>query len=243
MEKFIDFIRENDKKLNDSYAKKELKNIQIIMDDLEDEHQDIKNDLKSINYLLELIEKHNIEASEKQEDLKDEENKKNWLSGLKNTFEKYHLMHANKLNISDIEFLKQEKNKLMAEKAKLEQKHKQIHSLIAKTFAYSVEIQNQICVEFTKGHDIAAISEKILEHFGELIEEETSYEYGRKKIVKFLEETYSINKIQAHKIFDILEKNKVITYKVNLTEVTDFPDYELYDTNYAPIFGIWYINA
>ena len=246
MKNFEQEIKEKDQKLNNFYSNKELENIEDLIIDLEKELQQIDDNLKDTNYLLDLIEKHHIEESATPNNQKID-NRKNWLAEKKVAFEKFHLRHTKELSPKDIKFLQTEKSKLVLEKKQLDEEHKHVNLLIAKANVKLSETRNVVCKEITKGHDIAAVGEKLIEHFKNKISEETTYESGRKTILKFLEEFFSIDKIQSRNLFDILEKSKLVNYKVDIKDIVEFPDYEDFsDTgyiDYPPIFGTWSINA
>jgi len=245
MKNFIKYLQKNDAKLIESYASKELDNLETLMFDLQKEHQQIKEHLKKVNHLLELIDKHNI--NELKAPTNSKENKvEEWLDKLKKSFEKFYLLSTDKLSQGDIEVLQKEKGKLLALKNKLTEQHKHIHTLIAKTFTYLIDTQNKICKELTNGYDVAAISQKLVDHFGQKIKS-SSYNAGKKMIIEFLENTFNINKIDAKTVFDILEKNHILYYQINYSNAYEFPTYEdvsEYESmTYIPTEGSWYIYA
>jgi len=245
MENFINIIKKNDKKLTDFFESKQLKEVEKTYNELENQHQEIKESLKNVNYLLDLIEKHQIETSttEKQQNTSEKES---WLSKLKKKFEEIHLINTDKLSSDDIAYLQKEKGKLIFEKEQLEKEHHHIHQLIAKANSYLTNLRNSECEEITKGYDIAKVGEKLLEHFGRKIEEEDYY-FGRKKVVNYLEETFSLNRIKANELFELLEKSRVLKYKVDYSNMVNVPVYENFDEfsnfDYVPMFGNWLINA
>lgn len=245
MKDFIKTIKSNDKKITAFFEDQQLKEVEKTYKELETQHQEIKDTLKNVNYLLDLIEKHQIEpsATDSQQNIVE---KQNWLSKIKNKFEEIHLIKTSELSLEDIKFLQKEKAKLEYEKGQLEKKHHHIHQLIAKTYSYLINLRNSECEEITKGYDIAKIGEKLLEHFGEKMEENT-YNSGRKTIIKFLEEQFSLNRVKGHKLFDILERSKLINYKIDYSNILTVPVYqnsdEFENLDYVPMFGNWCINA
>ncbi|HFS66823.1 MAG TPA: hypothetical protein ENK67_01270 [Flavobacteriia bacterium] len=243
MKTFLKFLQKQDAKLIESYASRELHNLEDLMFDLQKEHEQIKENLKKVNHLLDLIEKHDIKP-EKTE--KEETSVEKWLDKLKNTFEKFHLLSKEKLSKEDIAVLQKEKGKLLALKHKLEEQHKHIHTLLAKTFTYLIDTQNKICEELTKGYDVAAISQKLVDHFGRKLEA-TMYEQGKNQLMEFLEKTFNINKIDAKTIFNILEKNHILYYQINYSNTYEFPTYqdvsEYESMTYMPTDGTWFIYA
>jgi hypothetical protein len=247
MKDFIKTIKDKDLKLTKSLDKKELVDIEKTLNDLETQHQEIKDNLKDVNYLLDLIEKHKITEVSASKTNKKVAHRSSWLAKIKDNIEKIHVLHTNKLTPDDIAFLQKESSKLKFEKEQLAKEHHLIHQLIAKARIYLMNTRNAICEEITKGHDIAAVGEKLLEHFGKEIKEEMDYDFGRKKIMTSLEETFLINKIQAKKLFDILEKSNVLQYNMdtsNIIPISNYEDYSEYtNINYMPLFGTWHINA
>ncbi|HHC79631.1 MAG TPA: hypothetical protein ENK46_07105 [Flavobacteriia bacterium] len=245
MKNFIETIKKKDKKITNFFEKKELGKLEKMYAELEEEHQEIRENLKEVNYLLDLIEKHQVEATEQPD--KKIKDRNNWLEKIKSTIEKIHVSTTENLSSDDIEFVQKEKSKLLFEKSQLEKEHHHIHQLLAKIDIYMMDARNTVCKEITKGYDIADVGEKLLEHFGNQLNEETDYDSGRKKIMKFLESLFSINKIKARELVDLLEKSSVIYYKTDYSNVITIPDYddfiEFTSLNYTPLFGTWYINA
>jgi hypothetical protein len=245
MENFINIIRKKDEKIDEHFEKLELKHLAKINSELEEEHESIKENLKDVNYLLDLIESHNIKASKTNE--KQKLARKIWLEKTKPNFESLHLALTQELSDKDIQFLQNEKSKLLFEKEQLEKKHHLIHKMIAKSHIYSVNVQNTICKNITKGYDVAAVGEKLLDHFGKKINGSVDYGYGRDKIRRMLEKTFSINKIQSRELIDILENRKVVFYDIDYSDIYQVPNYggfdQFIDPNYTPLYGIWHINA
>jgi len=246
MKNLIKTIREKDRKITDFFENQELTKLEKILSELEEEHQEIKKQLKEVNYLLDLIEKHKI-SSEKGGENQQRKERGNWLEKIKKTIESIHLLPKQKLSKEDITFLQSEKSKLLFEKEQLEKEHHLIHHLIAKTEVFLMDAQNIVCKEITKGYDIAAVGEKLLEHFGKELKDTLDYEQGRNKIRKMLEETFSINKIASKKLIDLLEKSNVIYYQIDFSNIIEYPIDSSLDeftsTNYVPLFGTWHINA
>ena len=245
MENFIKSIKSKDKELSKFFEKKDLRKLEEMSAKLEEEHREIKEHLKEVDYLLDLIAHHEIEATASTD--KQNTKRKNWLDKIKTAFEDANQKKINSLSDEDITFLKKEKSKLMFEKGLLEKEHFHIHQLIAKTEVLLMDAQNDVCKEITKNYDIAAVGEKLLEYFGKELDGETDYESGRAKIRKMLEKTFSINKQQSKELFDLLEKTKVVSFKVDYSSIVliqNYDDFDPYtDTTYAPIFGNWEINA
>ena len=245
MKNFIETIKKKDKKITKFFEKKELSKLEKMHANLEEEHQEIRENLKEVNYLLDLIEKHQVKTAEHQDKKIKERN--NWLKKIKSTIEKIHVSNTEKLSSDDIEFMQKEKSKLLFEKSQLEKEHHHIHQLLAKMDIYMMDARNMVCKEISKGYDIADVGEKLLEHFGNKINEKIDYDSGRKKIMKFLENLFSINKIKARELVDLLEKSSVIYYKTDYSNIVTIPDYddflEFTNLNYIPLFGTWYINA
>ena len=243
----IENIKKMDEEISKFFEKKELEGFEKLYNNLEVQHKEIKSNLKKINYLLELIEKHKVEENSITGIAKKIEKQSNWLSKIKGTFESFHLLHTDKLSAEDLEYLQKEKNKLNFEKEQLEKEHHNIHQLLAKSNVYLNNLRNSECEKITNGYNIAGVGEKLLEHFGKIIDEETSYNLGRKTILEFLENFFSLNKIEANNLFVLLEKDSVLHYEINYSNAMHYQTFQNSDqfTNldYTPILGKWYINA
>ena len=246
MKSIIKLIQGKDKKLRESYAKKEYRNIEKVLVDLEDQHRVIKDQLREINYLLGLIDKHNIDAVPLGDGDIDSSSTER-INDLKIAFEKYHSKKYDELSVDDMEFLRTEKSKLIQERDRLNMDNKHINGIIAKTNAFLMDVRDQLCKEYTKGETIDEVGLKLKEHFKDEFNSETTYEMGWNKIIGFLEDTYSINRVHAKKLFDILEQSKVVDYVIDTSNFYVFPNYEDFadftNINYAPLFGTWKINA
>ena len=243
MEKFTKRIKGKVDKLDHSYTKKEQKGIEHLIAGFEEDELEITDNIRKVTYLLDLIEKHEVKALDNPQNEETEQHKA-WLSETQNSFEKIHLTKTEELSPADIELLETEKNKLEAVKKRLERDQKYILSLIAKSNVYLMEARETACKEATKGQGIAELSEKLVDHFGKKFYEESVYEVGRKKIVKFIEETFSVNKIDAQKAFDILEKSRVVKFEYDLSSLEIYMNYDDYmGVDYAPVYGTWLIDA
>lgn len=247
MKNFIKTIKDKDHKLTKFLEKKDLGAIEKALNDLENQHQEIIDNSKDVNYLLDLIEKHEIKENDIEKNDQNSDDRSVWINKIKGALEKMHLLATDKLRADDIAYLQKEKSKLKFEKEQLEKEHHLIHHLIAKAKMYLMDARNIICKEITKGYDIANVGEKLLEHFGKEIKGEPDYDNGRKKIREMLESTFSINKIKSRELIDLLEKSNVLQYKVDTSNIMTIPDYDDYseftNLNYSPLFGTWYINA
>jgi len=249
MKNFIEQIKDKDKKLSQYYAKKELKNINTILDDLQKEHTQVKNKLKDINYLLDLIEKHQIKIPDNSVVGEDTESE-SWFSEIKTKFEKLHLTDTKDLTTSELDYLNAQKAKLVVDKKKFDEVHKHLHLLIAKTNAYLKETQDAICTELTQNESIEDLAKILAKNLEEDFKEDSSYEKGRKIIVHFLEKQYNINKIKATVLFNILEQESLVGYKMDLTNKMPYPTYEDFADfgnmtyiDYTIPIGRWFIKG
>ena len=241
MEKISHKIKRKVDKLNHSYTKKELGGIEQHIADFEKDEIEISDYLKKVNYLLDLIDKHEVKALDKEQEESEQHN--NWLSELQNKIEKLHLKNTKELSPADIEFLETEKIKLNAEKKRLGRDQKYILSLIAKSKVYLMETRETACIEITKGQGINELSEKLVDHFGRKLDE-SIYEFGRNEIMKFIEKTFSLGRIDAHKAFSILEKSGVVKFEIDTSSLSEYIAYDnFYGTDYTPVVGTWCINA
>ena len=242
MEKFTNKVKGKVDKLEHSYIKKEQKGIEHLIVGFEDDEREITDNLKKVNYLLDLIEKHEVKTLDDSQSEETEQHK-TWLSEIQNSFEKIHLTETEELSRADIELLEIEKSKLEAEKKQLERDQKFVLSLIAKSNVYLMEARETAMGEVAKGQSIDEISTKLVDHFGRKLEL-SIYEVGRREIVKFIEKTISINRIDAHKAFNILEKSEVVEYIVDPPSLLmDIESYDYMGMDYTPVYGNWNINA
>lgn len=242
MENFANRIKEKVDKLNHSYTKKEQKAIEHLIAGFEGDEREITDNLRKVNYLLDLIEKHEVKTSDNPQSEEIEQHK-TWLSEIQNSFEKIHLTKTEELSPADIELLETEKNKLEAEKKRLEIDQRYMLSLIAKSNVYLMEAREIACKEATKGQSIDELSEKLVDHFGRKLDVSV-YETGRKEIIKFIEKTFSVGRIDAHKAFNILEKSEVVKFEVDISGLSTYIAYDTYmNMGYSPVYGIWNINA
>ena len=242
MEKFTKRIEEKVDKLNQSYTKKEQRGIEHLIAGFKEDEYKITEDIKKITYLLGLIEKHETKAlGDSQGD--EVEQHKTWLSDIQSSIEKIHLTKSGDLSPADIEFLETEKKKLEAQKRRLEKDQKYILSLISKSNVYLMEARETACKEATRGQSIDELSEKLLDHFGKKLNESV-YEAGRREMTRFIEKTFSVNRIDAHKAFDILEKSGVVRFEIDPLSIPTFVAYDDYmGMDYTPVYGTWIINA
>jgi hypothetical protein len=155
-------------------------------------------------------------------------------------------METSKLSKEDLEFLKSEKSKLLFEEARLQKEHKNIHKILAESTILLINAREFACKELSNGHSIASVSEKLLENFGKKIKNEYGYYSGRKQIMQFLENTLLINKIKSKGLFEILEKSKVIKFKIDTPKnnlLFDFDNFDGFTSEFLPLVSSWYINA
>ena len=241
MEKFSEKIKGKVDKLNHSYTKKELKGIEHQMADFEKDEREITDNLRKVDYLLGLIEHHDVNEVEiTDKEVKIEYEK--YLLDLENDFERIYKTSKEELTKSEIELLETEKNKLEAEKKRLARDQKYILSLIAQANVYLMEARETTFKEYTNGYGITEVSEKLVDHFGKK-SELTVYEVGRRDMIKFIEKTFSIGRIDAHKAFNILENSEVVKFVVDISSL-EYMSYNNYmSMEYTPVFGNWFINA
>ena len=245
MKKFTEQIKTKVEKLEQSYSKKELKGIEHVVDDLIKDKWEISDNLNEINDLIDLIAEHEVCSIDIPHQEIDDHS--TWLSKIKNNLEQIHLTKSNDLSPKDIKFLEEEKHKLMLERKRLERDQKYIFSMLAQAKVYLMDARDEACKEATNGQSINELSIKIADYFGEKISELTYYEIGKRKIVHFINETFSVNKIDAHKAFNILEKSEVIKFMIDPKTIPTYAAMGSYDQymgeEYIPPMGNWHINA
>lgn len=240
-------IKEKDELITVHHQKKDVSALKTTLSQLEDEDRHTKEDLNAVNYLLDLIEKHNIDELD---NLKDEfikhEHISKWLEKTKIVFEKLHLKNSDELNTSEKEFIRTEKTKLLKEHKRLEKQLSYLNKIIAKTKFLVADLKNSLSTDLTNGDNISAIGKKLIEKFGTKTTSTYTYTIGRKEIIKFLEETYSINGIKSKTLFDLLEDSKVVEFEVDNTNL-NFSNYYNDDiglgSDWVPLFGSWIFNS
>ena len=237
-------MKKKDETIIFHHKKKDIDALKKSLEEFEEEYDEVKNDFGTVNYLLNLVENH---PTDNMDDITKEivkhEHLNTWLEKTKTVFEKLHLRHADELNVSDKEFIKTEKAKLLSEHESLE---RQLHSLdliMAKTKYMLTDLQENLCKDLTGGSDIEAVGKKLLEKFGKETKD-TTYTDGMNQVVKFLEDTYSVNKIKSNSLFDILENSKIIEYIVDTTtlENIEYYNYDEIGTDWIQLWGTWKIN-
>lgn len=245
MENFLKTVRKKDREISDAHTNKELENLERILLDLENEHRQIKDELIKVENLTDLIEHHNIEPLDHPQQTKDTGKFSQWLAGLSESFEKLRLKPVDSLAVNEFEYLQTELSKLKIENERLKEEHKHLHVLIAKATLLLMNAREEACKELTKGHSIASVGEKLLEHFGHTLEGTFNYNGGKKLIYLYLGELFPLSKIHSKRLFHIMEKSKMVIFD-------DFvPAYDIYETmgdydglvgDYSPL-GKWMIKA
>jgi len=243
MKKITERIKKKVEKLEHSYKKNELKEMEGLVMGFEKDALDISGNLMEINNLIDLIDKHEINAKEYQ--AREENNSiEIWVKEIHHEIKEAYLKRKDELLPEDIKFLEEEKGKLEIDKRRLERDQKFIMSLLAKSKIQLMEARETVCKEITNGKGIDSVGNKLVDNFGRKIEL-TVYEVGRRDILKFIEKTYSINLINAHKVFDILEKSGIVKFEIDPSSlVMQQMEYDAYmEMEYTPVMGNWHINA
>ena len=245
MKNFTKRIEKKVDRLNSSHTNKEQKGMEQVVEDLTKDRWEISENLNKINDLLDLIAEHEVCSIDiPHKGIDDHET---WLSKIQNNFEQFHLIKSDDLSAKDIKLLEEEKHKLEIEKKRLEKDQKYIFSLIAHANVYLMEARDNTCKNATNGQSIDELSTMIADHFGEKISELTYYEVGKREIIKFIKETFSVNKIDAHKAFHILEKSEVLQFVIAPQTIPTYVAMGSYDTymgeEYIPPMGNWHIKA
>jgi len=247
MKNFIEKLKEKDQKIINSNANNELISLEKISYNLEDQHDQIKRDISNIDNILDFIAKHQIEAGTTKKKFKNRSEFKKWIKELKETFKSIHLIPDNELTPKQVELIKIEKSKLLTEKKRLTKEEHHINILLAKANVYLMNTREGICKEFTKGHSIADVGEKLLVYFGKEMDTKTTYNDGRRKVIHFLESSFQMDRVDAQTLFSILEKSRVLIYKIDLSNVNTFSYYDDFDgftdSKYSPLYGDWYVNT
>jgi len=221
-------MKEKDDLVTFYHQKKDFDSLKTSLSQLIEEHDHIKKDLNSVNYLLDLVEKHNINELESlTNEYMDHEHLTKWFEKIKISFEKLHLKNEVDLNISDKEFIKTEKSKLVVEKTHLEKHLSSLDGIIAKSRALVKNLSENFCSDLTTVDNIEAVGKKLMKKFkGSL---QATYSTGRKDIINFLESTYKINKIKSKELFDLLAYSGIIEYKIDDSNIDDIQYFDYYN--------------
>ncbi|NOZ46262.1 MAG: hypothetical protein GXO79_05715 [Chlorobi bacterium] len=244
MKKFEKLINEKNKSIFFNHQKKDINALKNSLDQLKSEHDNVKEDLNTISYMLSLIDKHSFGNDIKTtNDIIEHNHISKWIKETKAAFEKLYLMNSEELKQSDKEFISAEKVKLTSEFNRLEKQLNYLDAIIAKTVILLQDLQENLCKSITKGYDLAAIGEKLLEKFGKKTDL-TLYSVGRKNFIKFIEDTFLINKIKSKEILDLLIERKVLDYVIDLSNIdVTYYNNNSESNNFIPVEGNWIINS
>ncbi|MCF6182350.1 hypothetical protein [Lutibacter sp.] len=236
-------INIKDQKVIFYHKEKDIKALEVILSELKEEQSKIKNNLNNIIYLITLVDKHKIESKKLKTTGIVEEHKHidEWVKSLTTIFEGLHNKSTADLSSEEIDFLSLEMPKLIDKKNILELQMKYINNIVAKTTVLLLNLRNELCKEITKGYDINDVIKKMLAKFGKKVI--GTYTSGRKEIIKFLENIFEINKVQSKELIDLLEKNNIIHFKIDIPDNDVFYYYSDYGfaDEYVPIIGAWNI--
>ncbi len=237
-------IQEKDGTIIFHHQKKDIDALKKLLKEFEEDHDKIKNNLVKVNYLLTLVEDHPADnTADVSKESVAREDLDRWLEKTKMIFERLYLKHPEELKVSDKELIRKEKIKLLSEHESLK---RQLHSLdliIAKTKFMVSDLQEDLCIDLTGGAGMEAVGRKLIEKFGEEIKD-TTYTDGRNSVVRYLEKSYSLNKIKSNSLFDILEDNKIVEYIID-THIPVNIEYYNYDKkglDWIQLMGTWKIN-
>lgn len=242
MERIEKMMKEKVDKIILHHQKKDLKALKASLTQLKKEHNEVKKDLDTIYYFLDLFDEINLENPERPSDKSGESaflGRKPEKS--RKIFEQLYLKAEN-LSPEEKEFIAREKEKLLNEKTILEKHLKHFDILIAKTKVFLNDIRNVICSELIKGADLVAVGQKLSNKFGNKVTT-SFYSEGKWAIIKFLEHEFSLNRIDSKLLFDLLEDGKIVRYHVNIPdqEAMIYPN-DKEGIDFMPIEAVWEIN-
>jgi len=237
-------INKEDKRVTLYHQEKDIKALEVILTELNDEHTMLKNNINDVIYLIVLVDKHQIKAQKVTTTNIVEEPKhlSTWIKSLKTIFEDLHNKPTKDLNSDEVDFLELELAKLIDKKEKLELQMKYLNNIIAKTTVLLMNLRNELCKEITKGYSIKDVTEKMVAKFGKKVV--GTYTSGRREIIKFLEIIFEINKIKSKELIDLFEKSNIINFKIDIPDNDVFYYYKDYGfaDEFVPIIGAWNIN-
>ncbi len=241
MKTFIEDIKNRDSKITSSFIKEEIWKIHSVEDELNSEKEILEKQLKQINYLLDLIEKYEIEVNLEK---KNKNHRKSWLNKLEKKLEEYYLLEKDSLTSADKKFLEEEKSKLLFEKEKLKEEIKAIIKEMAENKVLLMDLYETITTKITKGHNLASVWEKLIEKFGKKLVSDTYYDIWADKIKKFLEKEFKLDKIETNILFKILEDSNLIYFKIDNSFIPySSLTYDAFYTNLEMPIWEWYINS
>ena len=236
-------IEEKNKQIQFHHQKNDVEGLSKTLSELNVERNNLIEDLNSVNYLLDLISEHSIdELDNLTDELIEHENFSLWIEQIKFEFEKLYSNSSAEINQPNKAFIKSEKIKLISMQKKLENELSYFNSIVSKTKNLLNNLQENYCKDLTKGYNIAAVGEKLLNKFGK-DSTITTYTGGRQKIMHFLEKTFSLDKRKSKQLFDLLEKCGVYNYVADLTAVGNVYYADISNNKTIPMVGIWVINA
>jgi hypothetical protein len=236
-------INEKNNQIIFHHQKKDIEALSRTLFELKIEQENIKEDLNSVNYLLDLISENSItELDNLTNEVVAHENFNKWIEQIKLELEKLYSKSSELIKQSDIEFINSEKIKLIAEQKRIEKQLSYLNAIISKTTILLKDLQENYCIDLTKGFNLAKVSKKLLIHFGKNTTL-TTYTSGRSEIINFLENTFSIDKKKSKQLFDLLEQCNVYKYVVDSTLLDIMYYTDIGNNNTVPLAGKWIMNT
>lgn len=157
---------------------------------------------------------------------------------------------AGKTGEAEEAFMAEHLPKIHATKQRVENRLRKLEEIIAKTRVMLDDLAEDLCFRLSRGHDLAAVGQALLDHFGREFKQD--HGTGRKAIRHFLETHYQIDKTASRELFALLEDVETLDYHVDLPEdkMTAPSGYYSWQEEGEPqlyippkIAGVWEIRA
>jgi len=240
-------IKEKYEKIISHHQKKDIESLKNTLRELEEEHDKVKEDLDTVDYLLSLLERHGDAGEGGSGEVTAPGHFASWARRLRKELEKIHLKEAEELTPGEKELIRSERPRLRSEHRRLEEERNYLDGLIAHSKVLLLDLQEKYCATLTNGYDITQTAQKLKDHFGSKLET-ISYYGGRDQIIRFLEETFSLNRITSKKLFDLLEDTEVLKFRIDTSLMApvyyDFDGTEANNFSWGqPLLGTWLIRA
>ena len=240
-------VKEKYNKIVFHHQKKDIEALKSTISQMTEEHDKAKSDLNTLSYYLDLLDKYTLDEPEDVTGPKSQPAQTPGLSKkIRSELEKIHLKDTGELTVQEREFIKTEKTKLISEHNHLEKQLNYFDALIAHAKVLLLDLQEQYCSDLTNGEDLAQTAQKLRDKFGTELKG-TSYYAGRDQIIRFLEHTYSINRIKSKQIFNLLEDTGILKFKIDTSYINvTYYDFDVNEDNITwgePMIGTWFIHA
>jgi len=221
-EKFAGRFAEHDKRVMETYVKKEKNSLKKELRRLEDERDVMRDHLHRLEAMIEkdngpkaLFPKQSVQSS-----LKDgreiwshlEAKLKDWETRFAKIWAKKAEGHLD----TEREYAEKELPLLIAEKHSVQVRLRGMEEIIAKALILADDLNEDLCRNFSGGRTLADMGEIVLQEFGHELKER--HDKGRQTIRNFLEGRCKISKAASRELFSLLEEAGTLCYRVDIPE-------------------------